>query len=123
MSALKGIVVCHGDLAFSLVRSAEEISGVLGALVPISNTGCDRDQLEERIVSAVGDQPALLFVDMPSGSCLFAAARRLARLTGTKMVTGVNLAMLLDFIFHRELTPEQAAARAFEVGAKAIMVR
>lgn len=123
MNPLKGVVVCHGDLAPSLVRSTEEITGVHDVLTAISNTGCNRDQLEQRIVAAVGDQPAVLFVDMPSGSCLFAAARRLANLSGTKMVTGVNLAMLLDFVFHRGLTPEEAAARAIEIGAKAITVR
>ena len=125
MTPLRGVVVCHGDLAQALVHSAEQISGVVGALVPITNTGCDRDALEARIVSAVGDQPSLLFVDLPSGSCLFAAARRLNQLAGggTRMITGVNLAMLLDFLFHRESTPDQAAARAVDIGTRAIVIR
>jgi mannose/fructose-specific phosphotransferase system component IIA len=123
VSGLRGVVVCHGELATALVHSAEEITGVRDILIPISNTGCSRDQLEERIVSAVGDQPSVIFVDMPSGSCLFAAARRLGRLGGTRMVTGVNLAMLLDFLFHHGLTPDEAARRAIEIGGKAITVR
>ena len=123
MSDLRGVVVCHGDLAQALVHSAEEITGVRDVLIPISNRGCSRDQLEERIVNAVGDRPAIIFVDMPSGSCLFAAARRLGRLGGARMVTGVNLAMLLDFLFHQGLTPEEAAQRAIEIGGKAITVR
>jgi mannose/fructose-specific phosphotransferase system component IIA len=120
VTLLRGIVVCHGDLAAALVHSAESISGIRDALVPISNTGCDRDSLEARIAAAAGDEPTVLFVDMPSGSCLFAAARRLARMSGAKMITGVNLAMLLDFVFHRHLAPAEAAARAVEIGAKAI---
>ena len=41
------------------------------------NTGCDRGTLEERVEAAVGDRPALVFVDMASGSCLFAVLNRL----------------------------------------------
>ena len=121
--SLHGVVVCHGDLAPALVASAEQITGIRGRLAPVSNTGCDRTALEQRIVEAVGGQPSVVFVDMPSGSCLFAAARRLSGTSGARLVTGVNLAMLLDFIFHRQLTPEQAADRAIETGAKAISSR
>jgi len=120
---LRGVVVCHGDLAHALVASVESISGVREALVPISNTDCDRGQLEERILAAVGDQPALVFVDMPSGSCLFAAAKRLKSLPTARMITGVNLAMLLDFVFHRELSPADGARRAIETGTRAIALR
>jgi mannose/fructose-specific phosphotransferase system component IIA len=34
----------------------------------------------------------------------------------------VNLAMLIDFVFHRESTPEAAAERAVAAGMKAIKV-
>jgi mannose/fructose-specific phosphotransferase system component IIA len=39
-----------------------------------------------------------------------------------KVVTGVNLAMLVDFVFHLAQTPEAAAARAASAGEKAIKV-
>jgi len=32
----------------------------------------------------------------------------------------VNLAMLLDFVFHRDLPPVEAARRAAEAGSRAI---
>lgn len=120
---LQGVVVCHGELARALVTAVEEISGVHGGLIPVSNTGCDRGQLEERIVAAVDGRPSVVFVDMPSGSCLFAAVRRLSGTSGARLVTGVNLAMLLDFVFHRQLSPDQAADRAVETGGKAISGR
>jgi mannose/fructose-specific phosphotransferase system component IIA len=119
---LRGVVVCHGKLAGALVEAAESISGVTGALVPVSNTDCDRNLLEERVAEAVAAQPAVVFVDLASGSCLFAVLKRLRTLEGVRVVTGVNLAMLVDFVFHRDLAPEAAAERAAAAGAKAIRI-
>ena len=119
---LIGVVVCHRELAAALVGAAEEISGVRGALVPVSNTGCDRGDLEERVRDAIGGRPAVVFVDMPSGSCLVATLQRLRGHPEAAAVTGVNLAMLLDFLFHRDLPPAEAAARAVTVGTRGIRV-
>jgi mannose/fructose-specific phosphotransferase system component IIA len=38
------------------------------------------------------------------------------------VVTGVNLAMLVDFVFHREQAPADAAERAVAAGCRAIKV-
>ena len=65
---LRGVVVCHGKLAGALVEAAESISGVSGALVPVSNSGCDRDLLEQRVADAVDGHTAVVFVDLASGS-------------------------------------------------------
>jgi mannose/fructose-specific phosphotransferase system component IIA len=120
---LRGVVVCHARLAGALIEAAEQISGVRGALVPVSNVDCDRGTLEERVAQAVDGIPTVVFVDMSSGSCLFAVLNRLRETAGVKVVTGVNLAMLVDFLFHRSLTPAEAAARAATAGGKAIGTR
>ena len=117
---LHGVVVCHGRLAGALVEAAEQISGVTGALKAVSNTGCDRGELEERVAEAVGEGPAVVFVDLSSGSCLFAVLNRLKASATAKTVTGVNLAMLVDFVFHLSLTPAAAADHAAASGGKAI---
>ena len=120
---LKGVVVSHAGLAQSLVAAAETISGVPDALVPVSNEGCDGGSLKARIGEAIGAGPALVFVDLPGGSCLTGAVR-IARDQGrgVAVVTGVNLAMLLDFVFHRDLTPAEAAERARDAGGRAIRI-
>ena len=120
---LRGVVVGHGGLGQALVAAAEEITGIRGVLVAVSNTGADREQLEERVVNAVEDRAAIVFVDMPSGSCLIAAMRKLAARPDIKVVTGVNLVMLLEFLFHRTEPIADAARRAAESGAKSIAQR
>jgi mannose/fructose-specific phosphotransferase system component IIA len=119
---LQGVVVCHAKLAPALIEATESISGVTGALIPVSNADCDRGSLEQRVLEAVDSRPTVVFVDMPSGSCLFAVLNRLRAAPGVKVVTGVNLAMLVDFVFHRSLSPEEAAARAATAGERAIKV-
>jgi mannose/fructose-specific phosphotransferase system component IIA len=119
---LLGVVVCHGSLAGALVQAAEQISGISSALVPVSNTGCDRDTLEERVLAALRGRPAVVFVDLASGSCSFAVLKRLRGEPSVKVVTGVNLAMLVDFVFHRSLSPDDAAARAVSAGEKSIRI-
>jgi mannose/fructose-specific phosphotransferase system component IIA len=117
---LRGVVVCHGAMAGALVQAAEQISGVDAAFIPVSNTGCDRDTLEQRVLAAVDKQPAVVFVDLASGSCLFAVLKRLRADQSVRVVTGVNLAMLVDFVFHRSLSPEEAASRAVAIGQASI---
>jgi mannose/fructose-specific phosphotransferase system component IIA len=117
---LRGVVVCHGFMADALVRAAEQISGVDAALIPVTNTGCDRNTLEQRVLAAVDKHPAVVFVDMASGSCLFAVLKRLRAEPSVKVVTGVNLAMLVDFVFHRTLSPQEAATRAAATGQASI---
>jgi mannose/fructose-specific phosphotransferase system component IIA len=47
---------------------------------------------------------------------------RLKSENSVKVVTGVNLAMLVDFVFHRTLSPAEAAARAVTTGQASIRV-
>jgi PTS system mannose-specific IIA component len=120
---IRGIVVGHGNLAAALIGAAEQISGPDSGLTAISNTDCDRGVLEERIMQAVTPGPALVFIDMPSGSCHFAAMRRIQSLPDVRVVTGVNLAMLLEFVFHREGDLDEIATHIADVGARAVVAR
>ena len=122
MSELKGVIVSHAAVAQALVAAVAAITGIEGALVPVSNEGCGTEALAERLRDAVGDGPAVLFVDLPGGSCLTSSARYAKQHADVAVVTGVNLAMLLDFVFHRDVAPGDAARRAVDAGGKAIRV-
>jgi mannose/fructose-specific phosphotransferase system component IIA len=120
--ALLGVIVSHAAVAQALVAAVSGITGIEGALVPVSNEGCGTEALAERLREAVGKGPAVLFVDLPGGSCLTSSARYAKQHADISVVTGVNLAMLLDFVFHRDVAPADAARRAVEAGGKAIRV-
>jgi mannose/fructose-specific phosphotransferase system component IIA len=116
------VIVSHAAVAQALVAAVAAITGIEGALTPVSNEGCGTDALTERLRQAVGTGPAVLFVDLPGGSCLTSSVRYAKQHAEVAVVTGVNLAMLLDFVFHRDIAPAEAARRAVDAGAKAIRV-
>ena len=108
---LRGVVVCHGALAGALVQAAEQISGLHGGAglrspTPAATATRWSNESWPRWIG----RPAVVFVDLASGSCLFAVLKRLRGEPSVKVVTGVNLAMLVDFLFHRSLSPAEAAA-------------
>ena len=119
---LRGVIVSHAALAEALVQAVGAITGLGDALVAVSNDGCDAEALTERLTAALGGAPAVLFIDLPGGSCFTSSVRQARGRADLAVVTGVNLAMLLDFVFHRDVTPAEAARRAAEAGGRAIRV-
>lgn len=119
MAEVLGVVVAHAELAEALVRAVEAISGVRGALQPVSNEDCTPEELERRVSEEVGSSSAVVFVDMASGSCAFAGRRVAHTLGDVAVVTGVSLPMLLDFVFHRDMEPGALARRVVGKGRDA----
>src|SRR5215213_6509843 len=115
---VRGVVLAHASLADGLVASVRAISGAHeGALRPLTNEGCSPDALQERLTAALGPAgPAIVFTDMGSGSCAFAARRITLDRPDTGIVTGVNLPVLLDFVFHRDIPLPQLVERLVEKG-------
>jgi mannose/fructose-specific phosphotransferase system component IIA len=117
---LVGIVFAHADVAAALVGAARAIAGNEHGLIAVSNDGCDRAALAARLEAAVAGRPAIIFADLPGGSCAFSAAAFARAHPHVRVVTGVNLAMLLDFVFHRDLELDAAAERAVATGRSAV---
>lgn len=116
---VRGVVVAHGDVAGALVSAVEAISGVTGALRPVSNAGLGPDALCDAVRAAVGGRGAILFVDLAGGSCGVAALRHVHQRPGAACITGVNLPMLLDFVLHRELPLDALVVRLLDRGRRA----
>lgn len=115
--AVRGLVVGHSTLAQGLVAAVRQIAGTeAGALQAVTNEGCGPDSLLELLRERIGDGPAIVFTDMGSGSCAFAARRIALERAETAIITGVSLPVLLDFVFHRDLPLPQLTDRLVEKG-------
>ncbi len=117
---LRGVVMAHADLAAGLVGAVRAIAGHDGGLVAVSNLGCDRAALARRLEEAAGEGPVLVFTDLAGGSCAAVAGAVARGRPAMRVVSGANLGMLLDFVFHREEPLEAAAARAAASGRDAV---
>jgi mannose/fructose-specific phosphotransferase system component IIA len=120
--AVRGVVLAHASLAAGLVASVRAISGAdEEALVALTNEGCGPETLQARLNGALPEgAPAIVFTDLGSGSCAFAARRISLDRPDTGIVTGVNLPLLLDFVFHRELPLGQLVDRLVDKGRSGI---
>ena len=117
---LQGVVVTHGGVAQALVEAVKGITGDSGGLVAVTIIGCSPEALLDRLDTAVGTRRVLVFTDMPAGSCFQAALKEQRGRESLAVVTGVNLPMLLDFVYHRDLSPGEAAERAMSSGNRGI---
>jgi mannose/fructose-specific phosphotransferase system component IIA len=116
MSDAVGIVVTHGRLGGAMVEAAEEISGIHGGLVAISNEGVSPEELRLHLQAATVGRRVILFADLASGSCAFACRSMAMVSPDVAVVTGVSLPMLIDFLFHRDLAVPELAERLVEKG-------
>ena len=108
---VRGILVGHGKLADGMLDAVAGITGSREGLTPVDNGIMTPEALEEHVEALVGDGPSVVFVDLPSGSCAFVARRLQYRHPRVAVVCGVNLPLLLDFVFHRTLPLEEVVER------------
>lgn len=115
------IVAGHGSFAEGLVSAVEQISGRGGVFVTLSNTGLTGDDIESRFRAAAADAGVhVFFTDLPGGSATMAVRRLMRSEPELVLITGANLATLLEFAFHAAADPDAAARRAAEKGRAAI---
>jgi mannose/fructose-specific phosphotransferase system component IIA len=118
---VRGIVLAHGDMPQGLIDAVMRIAGVEGDfLVPLSNRGLGPDSLAEEINTLAAGSRAIIFTDLQSGSCGFAARRCLHSNPQLVVISGVNLPMLLAFALKRELPLEELVPLLMEKGRAAI---
>ena len=117
---VRGIILAHGTMAAGMVDAVRRITGVAeDALVPLSNSGLSPEAIAADLGAHI-EGPTIVFTDLPSGSCGFAARRYCKDLPEMVVISGINLALLLEFTMHRELPLTELVPRLVSKARAAI---
>lgn len=112
------VVAGHGRFADGLLSALDQITGRGGAFVAVSNTGLNPSDLEALITAALDRTGArVVFTDLPGGSCTMAVRRVQRARTDVVLVTGANVAVLMEFLFAAEGPLGTPVAGLAQVGA------
>lgn len=123
MSNVRALVAGHGTFAEGMLSAIEQITGRSDVFIGVTNRDLSARDVEalmrDRLAESGG---TVIFTDLPAGSCTMAARRIQRDKPGVAVVTGVNLATLLDFVFHAESGDANAVEHAADKGRAALVV-
>lgn len=118
---VRGVLLSHGKLAEGMVDAVRRITDLdEGVLVAMSNEGQNPQGLAEQLDLLVGSAPVVVFTDLGTGSCALTAQLTCRNSGRRAVVFGMNLPMLLEFVFHRELALSQLVPRLLTKGREGV---
>lgn len=118
----RAIVIGHGEFSAGLASAVQQITGMADRFVCLSNTGMAPGDIEASLRSHLGRGITVIFTDLPAGSATLAARRAARDTPDLVVVSGVNLATLLDFVCSSAASPAEAARGAAERGRASLVV-
>ena len=122
-SVRRAIVAGHGEFAAGVVSAVVQITGRDEVFTTLSNRGLGAEEIERQLRERVDATDArVIFTDLPAGSSTIAARRIQRDRADIVVVTGANLAALIDFVFHPDGAPDEAARHAADKGRAALGV-
>ena len=101
----RGIIIGHGRFAGEIVNTAEKIVGKQPDIEVISNIGFSSEALckkIEEVLKSNKKEEAIIFVDLPGGSCTICCYSLLKENCDLNVICGLNLPMLIEFFMLRE---------------------
>jgi len=114
-----GLIVGHKKFGESILDAVRSIAGDFEHLISISNEGLSSDELAAMIRNALAELnvgEVILFVDLFGGSCWRAA--KMAKSGNNRIITGVNLPMILSFLHKRESLSFDALSEVLDTDGK-----
>ena len=122
-----GIIVTHGNLADELLSTARTVFGNITDVHPVTNYQKSPQVLAQEIESIVKSFDAgarlVVFIDFWGGSCCHACLDVKQRHDNIYLITGVNLPMLLAFLYKRDTMPfDELVDELIERGRKSVRI-
>ena len=118
---IRGVVVAHGPMARAMVDAVRRIAGdAADSLMPLSNDGKGPEELRDELEALISEEQAVVFTDLLAGSCGMAAMSSCRDRARRAVVSGVNLPMLLEFVFHTDQPLDDLVERVQDKGRAAI---
>lgn len=126
MSARCGIVLAHGDLGAGLLSALSRVAGPQSNLWALSNEGLGYEAIAAKVKRLVDEcaqgRETILFSDLGGGSCGQACQRLLSDEIVDAVFYGVNLPLLVEFVFLQEEPWDEFTAKMLEKSRQAIGV-
>ena len=117
----RAIIAGHGSFPEGMISAVQQITGYGNVFVALSNAGLSGEDIESRLrAEAETLGVKVFFTDLPAGSATIAVRRIMRDTAGVILVTGANLATLLEFVFRGEEAPADAARHAADKGRSSL---
>jgi mannose/fructose-specific phosphotransferase system component IIA len=100
-----GIIICHRLLAFELVNAVQKILGHTEYVYAFSNDNLAPQMIYENIIDVIKKNNAnkiIAMVDLRGGSCWTVAKMITREFPQMKVISGVNVPMLISFLTKRD---------------------
>jgi mannose/fructose-specific phosphotransferase system component IIA len=118
------LVAAHGDLAAAFLASAELICGRLENVLAVGLLPADSpESFDERLMAAAGD-PAdslLILTDLVGGTPHNVALAATRRLPKAVLISGVNLAVLIEAVTSTDALDGESVERLVASGREALV--
>ncbi len=110
---ISGILFTHGTLGEAFLRTVRRIVGETEGLQSLSSSAKSpralADELEKMLEAAdKKNEKVFIFVGLKGGNPWHVARRIARKFSGTVIISGLNLPMLLSFITKRDTHPIEA---------------
>ena len=121
---VRTLLVTHGNLGNELVNTAQLIVGPQEGVKILSNEELSSESLFEAVRGEIrnyGEEETVIFVDVAGGSCLTACKAVQSEGKRIRVLSGVNLPMVLEFFHYRGKLPfEELVERVLMKGRTGI---